>query len=58
MNQNKENRDLLEILHCVKLPSDLRQIVWRICLENEAIAKEYKDKMAENRMLTLSRFDT
>jgi hypothetical protein len=57
LQQNKQNRDLLELLHMVELPDDLRQIVWRISLENEKVAKEYKNKFAENRMLTLSKYD-
>ncbi len=57
MSQQKANRDILELLHMLEMPNDLRQIVWRISLENEEVVKEYKNKFAENRMLTLSKYD-
>ncbi|KAL4499016.1 hypothetical protein ABPG72_016918 [Tetrahymena utriculariae] len=55
--RNKGNRDCFDLLAYRLLPNDLRQIIWKFCLENQKESNEYSQKLNENRLLTISRFD-
>lgn len=55
--RNKGNRDCFDLLAYRLLPNDLRQVVWRFALENIPEATGYSERLKENRLITISKFD-
>ncbi|CAD8099404.1 unnamed protein product [Paramecium primaurelia] len=57
LNKNKGNRDIFDLFQKKLLPPDVRQLVWKMCLENKQISDEYSRLLGKARMLTMSKFD-
>lgn len=57
LRHNPNNRDLLERLKGMQIPSDLRHIIWRTALNNPDIEREYSNLLRTDRVLTISKFE-
>lgn len=57
LRNNPTNRDLLERLKGMKIPSDLRHIIWRTALNDNEIEREYSNLLRTDRVLTVSKFE-
>lgn len=57
MNKNRANRDIFDLFQKKVLPMDLRMLIWKIALENEAQASAYSKKLNQSRLLTISKLD-
>lgn len=57
LRNNPHNRDILEKLKGLQIPSDLRHIIWRTTLNDPDIEREYSNLLRTDRVLTVSKFE-